>query len=350
MRPWIFGTSPLQMSTTALLLLQGCLFDSTTASIAQQQSAIIPEAQIEGRSPTALIERAEIDIALRILPLGDSITWGSLSSTGNGYRKPLQDLLLDPNGKAGVDVDFVGSRVHGNMVDNDNEGHSGAFLANILPATNLSIGAHPNVVLLHAGTNDMDLNRNVSTAIDRLEAIVRTAASGSPDTVILVAQIIFATDTAMQSRTDVFNLQIPSMVAKLQDDPDKIKAYAVDMSTILTEADMSDRKHPNDKGYQKMATAWNDAIRDANNKGYIVAPSKPAVEFKVGLGVDSAASNAQTSTVGVGTVSTAIGASATMKASATPSTSAGQIQSSWSSELLMGWCLLLVGFLGLISP
>jgi hypothetical protein len=34
-----------------------------------------------------------LKVPLRTLPLGASITWGYLSSIGNGYRKPLRDEL-----------------------------------------------------------------------------------------------------------------------------------------------------------------------------------------------------------------------------------------------------------------
>lgn len=53
-------------------------------------------------------------VPLRILPLGASITWGYLSSTGNGYRKPLRDKLRFE----GWDVDMVGSKSNGDMIDN----------------------------------------------------------------------------------------------------------------------------------------------------------------------------------------------------------------------------------------
>ena len=51
-------------------------------------------------------------IELRILPLGDSITNGYLSSDNNGYRLPLQRDL------AGSKVLFVGSKFSGTMDDN----------------------------------------------------------------------------------------------------------------------------------------------------------------------------------------------------------------------------------------
>jgi len=215
------------------------------------------------------------------MPLGDSITWGSLSSTGNGYRKPLQDILLGSDGRIGVDVDFVGSRSHGSMSDSDNEGHSGSFLAEIRDYLELSIDVHPNLVLIHAGTNDMDLNRDVSTAIDRLESIIRGVAAGSPGVTICVARIIFSTDPNMQTRSRIYNDEISDLVDSLRGK--NFKIVVADMSNILTTADLADKKHPNDSGYKKMAQAWNTAILEANALGFITTPKAPAQTTGVGL-------------------------------------------------------------------
>src|SRR5690242_19344551 len=58
---------------------------------------------------------------LRLMPLGDSITWGYASPSGNGYRGYLYNDLAGE----GHSSDFVGSLRNGTMSDPDNEGHSG---------------------------------------------------------------------------------------------------------------------------------------------------------------------------------------------------------------------------------
>ena len=58
--------------------------------------------------------RVTKDEYLRILPLGASITQGTDSSTGNGYRKPIRDKLL----AGGWMVNMVGTKRDGTMVDN----------------------------------------------------------------------------------------------------------------------------------------------------------------------------------------------------------------------------------------
>ena len=60
---------------------------------------------------------------LRILPLGDSITYGFQSTDGNGYRLRLQEDL------SGSKLLFVGDpqRQGGNMANNQNAGTYGSL-------------------------------------------------------------------------------------------------------------------------------------------------------------------------------------------------------------------------------
>lgn len=71
-------------------------------------------------------------LRLRALPAGDSITFGFQSSTGNGYRYNLQQVIMAPPWQAGLAsrqssdndtaiVDFIGSVDSGTMPDPDNE-------------------------------------------------------------------------------------------------------------------------------------------------------------------------------------------------------------------------------------
>lgn len=61
-----------------------------------------------------LARRQDTTVPLRIMPLGASITWGTESEDGNGYRKVLRDSLVT----AGFAVDMVGSQKSGDMEDN----------------------------------------------------------------------------------------------------------------------------------------------------------------------------------------------------------------------------------------
>jgi hypothetical protein len=56
--------------------------------------------------------------ALRVMPLGDSITWGDGSSTTSSYRADLWNSITG----AGFPLDLVGSLQSGALPDRDHEG------------------------------------------------------------------------------------------------------------------------------------------------------------------------------------------------------------------------------------
>jgi hypothetical protein len=65
------------------------------------------------RDPNTTLAARAGNFYLRILPLGASITLGTMSSDGNGYRKALRDQLRFD----GWNVNMVGSRTGGTMKD-----------------------------------------------------------------------------------------------------------------------------------------------------------------------------------------------------------------------------------------
>lgn len=206
------------------------------------------------------------NVALRIMPLGNSITFGYLSSDGNGYRKALFDTLTS-NGTA---VQMIGSVQAGNMTNNQNEGHPGATITQIATFANLSLSERPNVILLMAGTNDMAQSLNVSDAPRRLGNLIDQCHAACPDSVVLVAQLTPSTYNNTQSNIDLFNPTIPGLVATRV--INGVKALAVDMEAFVGTSDLIDGLHPNDVGYQKMATAWISGLKEAEARSWITPP------------------------------------------------------------------------------
>ncbi|MHA6764025.1 ricin-type beta-trefoil lectin domain protein [Streptacidiphilus sp. PAMC 29251] len=204
--------------------------------------------------------------SLRLEPLGDSITYGYQSSTGNGYRGPLWNELA----AEGHQLDFVGSVKGGTMSDPDNEGHSGWRIDQIAAITDSSLATYkPNVITLMIGTNDLGQNYQVSTAPARLSALVDQIVRDDPSATVLVANLIVSTNTVVAPAEPAYNATIPTMVAAKQA-AGKHVAF-VDMSALTT-ADLYDALHPNDGGYQKMADAWNKGIQAADAAGWITPP------------------------------------------------------------------------------
>ncbi|KAH8164209.1 hypothetical protein CIB48_g4019 [Xylaria polymorpha] len=206
---------------------------------------------------------------LRVLPIGDSITWGARSSDENGYRKHLFDKLA----ARGNDVDFVGRIMSGSMTDNYHEGHRGKFIEQIGEESYLGIGAGPNIVLLHAGTNDCNKSIEVDTAPERLANLIDLILDSSPDAVVLVCQIIPSKRSDTQVRIKNFNDALPDIVDQFV--AKKKKVHLVDMNKALTIADLKDDLHPKDVGYAKMADTWYDAILAVDKKNWISKPGKP---------------------------------------------------------------------------
>jgi lysophospholipase L1-like esterase len=185
---------------------------------------------------------------IRVMPLGDSITYGQGSPTLSSYRAALWQRLV---GQAGYAIDFVGSQHNGALPDVDNEGHSGWRIDNIAGSVNGWLATYqPDVVLLHIGTNDMNQNYQVATAPDRLGALIDQILAARPAARVVVAKIIPALDPTIQSRINAFNAAVPAVVAARG-----ARASLVDLSPLVA-TDLNDTLHPNDTGYAKMAARW----------------------------------------------------------------------------------------------
>ena len=227
-------------------------------------------------APLSTLSRRVLRTELRIMPLGDSITRGSLSTNTNGYRGPLQKKLNT------INWDFIGTLADGTMKDPSHQGHSGKMISDIASYSLESVGARPNLILLHAGTNDVDLQRDIENAPDRLAALVDQLLKRCPDATVLVAQIIGSKSADLQARIDRFNDAVAALINSRAKSGKHVAL--VDMSRILDPSkDLADNKHPNDSGYAKMAEAWFAAIEKAEEKEWFGDPLKPEVTVGVGL-------------------------------------------------------------------
>ncbi len=203
---------------------------------------------------------------LRIMPVGDSVTEGVGTPSGNSYRGWLFNQLM---GEVNY-VNFVGSSRDGTMLDPDNEGHSGWKINDIAGIISGSLSKYrPNLVTLHIGTNDINGNIDVDAAPNRLSALIDRIFAFAPDATLLTAAIITSKNANTAARVATYNQHVREIVQARANAGQRI--ILVDMGAVNPN-DLSDDLHPNDSGYQKMATAWNAGIERAIANGWVGEP------------------------------------------------------------------------------
>ena len=132
----------------------------------------------------------------------------------------------------------------------------------------------PNVVLLHAGTNDMDRRSSISKegsdpkgVAKRLGQLIDKIIEYCPDAVILVAIPLSSCDR-FKSRSPEYRAMIPEVVRKRRQEGKHV--VAVDFSTFDLK-DLRDCLHPTNEGYGIMGDYWYDFLTQVP-EGWIKEP------------------------------------------------------------------------------
>ncbi|MFJ3673582.1 FG-GAP-like repeat-containing protein [Streptomyces sp. NPDC090106] len=203
--------------------------------------------------------------ALRLLPVGDSITYGAASSDGNGYRKLLWDAL----DAQGLEPDFIGCNASGDMSDPQHEGNRGYLIEAMEdPAVRDATLMRPNVVTLMAGTNDIYRDSEVAKAPGQLGALIDQLQAASPGVAIAVATIVpVKNDSEAQKRRNAYNEQVRLLVEDRQDSGQKV--MLAEMGP-MTESMLYDTLHPNDVGYAYIAGRFEEAVTAMVHEGWVV--------------------------------------------------------------------------------
>lgn len=204
---------------------------------------------------------------IRIMPLGDSITYDTRSEDNKdirpqgqreAYRSHLWYKLRDAN----ISADFVGPKQSGQDIvpafDPDNAGYSGETSHEIAQRTHALIQTFkPNIVLLHVGTNDH------SKSIAGVESILQWIETYEGDNNVKIHVIVAAIidRTIHDLYIEGFNKNLTELIKNRWEKGDKVTLIDMYSGAGLTNADYADRTHPNKAGYAKMAEVWFQAIK-----------------------------------------------------------------------------------------
>lgn len=191
----------------------------------------------------------------KILPLGDSITDGF--GVPGGYRIELfrQAVSAEKN------ITFIGgsangpSEVDGAAFPQQHEGHTGWTIQQIddivpVPALNDT----PHIILLHIGTNDMFLGP--AGAAERLNELLDELTEAAPSALLIVSKIIPFPGAG--AAVGAYNADVEQVVNRHLDAGSSI--VLVDQFDGFPTEELADGVHPNQAGYQRMATIWFEAL------------------------------------------------------------------------------------------
>jgi GDSL-like Lipase/Acylhydrolase family len=195
----------------------------------------------------------------KVLPLGDSITFGTPTNNG-GYRVELFSLAV-ADGKR---MTFVGSQMNGPAMvagkafPKNNEGYPGWTISQIDAIANSmkALKDAPHVVLLHIGTNDMV--QSASGAPMRLGTLIDHIVTALPTSLLVVSSIIPLASGG--NAVSTYNQAVPGVV-QARASAGKHVVY-VDQFKDFPTAELADGVHPNDaKGYPRMGRVWYGVIK-----------------------------------------------------------------------------------------
>lgn len=190
-----------------------------------------------------------------ILPAGDSLTRGDGSSGGDGYRGYLASKL----GPGGCRWTYGGA-VQGGAGWWSHDGYGGARIDQVaarypagLHAT-APAGGDAGIVLLGAGTNDADQGLSVAQMLAATDDLLDRVLT-PPGVRVLLAQPAAIHRQPAASTLTAYAAALPDLIA---DRGGRVRL--VDMRGVDPGPD---GVHPDDAGYQAMATLWYQGLVDA---------------------------------------------------------------------------------------
>ena len=212
---------------------------------------------------------------MKILPLGDSITYGTTRETGKpefhgGYRYFLEKMLINTYGAKSFC--FIGIYDTGspNMTYPKHSGKRGIAIDEITHAkggiaASLKKSGTPDIILLMAGTNDLGRQKEKpEKAIKEMKELLQALHKNVPAAQILIAKIPPTRSKGRNKKTKQFNQLLEPLVKERSTQGQLIHLVDIFSAIDNTKEGLPDGTHPNQKNYEKMAKPWFEAIQKLN--------------------------------------------------------------------------------------
>ncbi len=271
---------------------------SVLAALAVSSSAIFAVSGGHGQETAAAAD------PVRIMPIGDSITFGY--GEDGGYRKYLnyalkeKDIAFDmvgPEGRNSASFQYNGQSF---QYDDNHAGYSGYTIKQQYPipswgenglleklrAKNAVKQAQPDIVLLIIGTNDMTANRNLTDCESDLHTLMDYILGDLPEggTVFMGSIPDFTAYGGNAQRVANYNNTVKKVAESYGDNV----RFADVHSSLNGEADLqSDKLHPSGAGYEKMGRYWAEVIDEYLDETAVPEdPDNPVIlysDFENGL-------------------------------------------------------------------
>lgn len=198
-----------------------------------------------------------VSCPLRVMPIGDSVTAGSGSLAGGGYRRRIQ-LRADADS---LNLVMVGRQKKGSVNGKDlwHEGYSGNTISDIRYDPTEGIDAamaanNPDVVVLMAGTADIEVGTpDPATMASQLQALIDHILNTWPSVYLIVTSIPPVDDSIRGAGKNAIATDYSNRVAGMVSNSGRTRYSEV--NDILTLSDLYDGLHPNDSGYTKVGDA-----------------------------------------------------------------------------------------------
>jgi lysophospholipase L1-like esterase len=212
---------------------------------------------------------------VKIMPLGDSITKGGVSTPEEAAIPTYRYWLWKDLTENGYDVDFVGSWKAPNFTsfsfDQDNEGHGGYSTDEILhgvPDDEWENGYLSqwiqsydyDVVLLMIGTNDVIRGVPTNDTVTNIKKIITVVRQKNPRVTVFLATL--PPTGIYRQGLITLNQKIPGIVEEM--DTTESRVFLVEQYygyNAQTDNQPTGYVHPNNDGAQKLANNWLEALK-----------------------------------------------------------------------------------------